>query len=207
MDVVPGVTIRAAFVPAREVGGDFYLCRALPNGIQRILLGDVSGKGVAAALTSALLLGAADRCDPLSPASVLKELNTALRNSSISGFTTCLCADLLPDGTLRIANAGQLPPYRNGGEIEIPPGLPLGIDPDVSYSESSLQLAPGDSLTFLSDGVVEARNAGGELFGFERTRQISNRPAQQIAEAALQFGQRDDITVLTLSVDPAPAIA
>jgi serine phosphatase RsbU (regulator of sigma subunit) len=206
-DAASGVTVNAAFLPAHDVGGDFYLCRALPNGAQRVLLGDVSGKGVAAALTSALLLGAADRCDHLRPHAVLKELNEALRNSHIDGFTTCLCADLEPGGKLLIANAGQLPPYRNGREIEIPPGLPLGVDPAAEYSESSLQLAPGDTLTFLSDGVIEARNAVGELFGFERTRQISSRSAQQIAEAAVAFGQQDDITVLTLSLAPEPAIA
>jgi hypothetical protein len=207
MLVAPGVTVSSAFLPASEVGGDFYLCRALANGAQRVLLGDVSGKGVAAALTSALLLGAADRCDDLRPAAVLKELNAALRHSGIEGFTTCLCADLSATGILLIANAGQLPPYRNGQEIEIPAGLPLGVDAAVEYAESSLQLAPGDKLTFLSDGVVEARNAVGELFGFERTRQLSSRAAQQIADAAVQFGQQDDITVLTLSLAPAPAHA
>ena len=207
MQVTPGVTVSSAFLPAHEVGGDFYLCRALANGSQRVLLGDVSGKGVAAALTSALLLGAADRCDDLRPAAVLKELNAALRNSGIEGFTTCLCADLSSSGVLLIANAGQLPPYRNGQEIEIPAGLPLGVDATAEYAESSLQLAPGDSLTFLSDGVVEARNAVGELFGFERTRQLSSRAAQQIADAAVQFGQQDDITVLTLSLAAIPASA
>ena len=207
MLVAPGVTVSSAFLPAHEVGGDFYLCRALANGSQRVLLGDVSGKGVAAALTSALLLGAADRCDDLRPAAVLKELNAALRNSGIGGFTTCLCADLLPGGKLLIANAGQLPPYRNGQEIDIPAGLPLGVEAATEYKESSLQLAPGDSLTFLSDGVVEARNAMGELFGFERTRQLSSRAAQQIADAAVQFGQQDDITVLTLSLAALPASA
>ncbi len=205
--VTPGVTVSSAFLPASEVGGDFYLCRALANGAQRVLLGDVSGKGVAAALTSALLLGAADRCDDLRPAAVLRELNSALRHSGIEGFTTCLCADLSANGVLLIANAGQLPPYRNGEEIEIPAGLPLGIDAAVEYAESSLQLAPGDKLTFLSDGVVEARNAVGELFGFDRTRQLSARAAQQIADAAVLFGQQDDITVLTLSLAPAPAHA
>ena len=100
-----------------------------------------------------------------------------------------------------------MPPYRNGAEIEIPSGLPLGVEPAAEYTESSLHLAPGDSLTFLSDGVVEARNAVGELFGFERTRQLSSRAAQQIAEAAVQFGQQDDTTVLTLSLAPHPAIA
>lgn len=207
MQVAPGITVSSAFLPAHEVGGDFYLCRALPNGAQRVLLGDVSGKGVAAALTSALLLGAADRCDHLPPSAVLAELNAALRNRGISGFTTCLCADLHPGGALLIANAGQLPPYRNGSEIEIPAGLPLGIDPSANYAEVSLHLAPGDTLTFLSDGVVEARNALGELFGFDRTRQISAHPAQQIADAAVTFGQQDDITVLTLSLAPAHAIA
>ncbi len=207
MQVAPGVTVSSVFLPAHEVGGDFYLCRALPNGSQRVLLGDVSGKGVAAALTSALLLGAADRCDDLRPPEVLRELNAALHNSGIEGFTTCLCADLLPGGVLLIANAGQVPPYRNGREIEIPAGLPLGVDPSAEYTESSLQLAPGDTLTFISDGVLEARNAAGELFGFDRTRQLSSRAAQQIAEAAVAFGQQDDITVLTLSLAPHPAIA
>jgi hypothetical protein len=207
MLVAPGVTVSSAFLPASEVGGDFYLCRALANGSQRVLLGDVSGKGVAAALTSALLLGAADRCDDLRPAAVLKELNAALRHSGIEGFTTCLCADLSATGILLIANAGQLPPYRNGQEVEIPAGLPLGLDAAVEYAESSLRLAPGDKLTFLSDGVVEARNAVGELFGFERTRQLSSRAAQQIADAAVQFGQQDDITVLTLSLASTPAHA
>jgi hypothetical protein len=207
MQVTPGVTVSSAFLPASEVGGDFYLCRALANGSQRVLLGDVSGKGVAAALTSALLLGAADRCDNLGPAAVLKELNTALRHSGIEGFTTCLCADLSAAGVLLIAIAGQLPPYRNGQEIELPAGLPLGVDAAGEYAELSLQLAPGDKLTFLSDGVVEARNALGELFGFDRTRQLSSRAAQQIAEAAVAFGQQDDITVLTLSLALAPANA
>jgi serine phosphatase RsbU (regulator of sigma subunit) len=108
---------------------------------------------------------------------------------------------------LLISNAGQLPPYRNGQEVEIPVGLPLGVDASAEYTELSLQLAPGDKLTFLSDGVVEARNAVGELFGFERTRQLSSRAAQQIADAAVQFGQQDDITVLTLSLAPTPAHA
>ena len=155
----------------------------------------------------ALLLGAADRCDDLHPAAVLKELNASLRNSGIEGFTTCLCADLSSSGVLLIANAGQLPPYRNGQEIEIPVGLPLGVEASAEYAETSLQLAPGDKLTFLSDGVVEARNAVGELFGFERTRQLSSRAAQQIADAAVQFGQQDDITVLTLSLAARPSIA
>jgi hypothetical protein len=203
LDVAPGMALSAAFLPASEVGGDFYRCRVLKNGSQRVILGDVSGKGVAAALTSALLLGAADRCDDLPPASVLKVLNLALRQSAIGGFTTCLCADVSPDGGLRIANAGQLPPYRNGKELSLTNSLPLGVVDRIDYPQTPLHLAPGATLTFISDGVVEARNAARELFGFERTRQISTLPAKEIAEAARQFGQEDDITVLTLTFAPA----
>jgi serine/threonine protein phosphatase PrpC len=82
-------------------------------------------------------------------------------------------------------------------------GLPLGIAPDSQYTETTLRLAPGETLTFLSDGVVEARNARGELFGFERAAAISGESAESIAQAAQQFGQEDDITVLTLSLAPA----
>jgi serine phosphatase RsbU (regulator of sigma subunit) len=73
----------------------------------------------------------------------------------------------------------------------------------IDYPQMPLNLAHGDTLTFLSDGVVEARNGSRDLFGFERTRQISTRPAKEVAEAARQFGQEDDITVLTLTLAPA----
>jgi serine/threonine protein phosphatase PrpC len=93
---------------------------------------------------------------------------------------------------------GHLSPYRDTEEIALAFHLPLGLD-DARYPETTLQLAPGDTLTFLSDGVVEARNAQGELYGFDRTRAISGESAEQIARAAQHFGQEDDITVLTLT--------
>jgi serine phosphatase RsbU (regulator of sigma subunit) len=99
---------------------------------------------------------------------------------------------------LQVANAGHLPPYQNGKEISIETNLPLGIMPDLVYLESRVQMGAGDTLTLLSDGVVEARDRAGELFGFERTQAISSRPAGEIAAAAQQFGQEDDITVLTI---------
>ena len=80
-----------------------------------------------------------------------------------------------------------------------PPGLPLGIT-DVAYIETALTLAPGDALTFVSDGVVEAQSPTGELFGFDRTRDLKS--AESIAQAARDFGQEDDITVLTLTFNP-----
>jgi serine phosphatase RsbU (regulator of sigma subunit) len=99
---------------------------------------------------------------------------------------------------LTVANAGHLPPYRNGEELAVDAGLPLGIAPDEKYEERVSHLEPGDQLTLLSDGVVEARDAQGGLFGFERTRAISAQTAGEIAAAALKFGQEDDITVLTV---------
>ena len=120
-----------------------------------------------------------------------------------AGFVTCLCARIGADGNLIFANAGHLAPYRNGEEIQLESGLPLGIAPDATYCEITIRLAPNEQLTFLSDGVVEARNAQGELFGFERTATISIQSADAIAQAAKQFGQDDDITVLTLTRLPA----
>jgi phosphoserine phosphatase RsbU/P len=115
------------------------------------------------------------------------------------GFITCVCARITPQGEVTVANAGHLPPYRNGEELLLEPDLPLGIAMDEKYAEHGFRLERGDRLTLLSDGVVEARNARGELFGFERTRAISAEPATAIAEAALRYGQADDITVLTLT--------
>ena len=103
------------------------------------------------------------------------------------------------DGTLLLANAGHLSPYLDGREIETPVGLPLGLTFDLSYSETALTLASKQHLTLLTDGVVEARNAAGELFGFERTAAISTRSAEAITRAAQAFGQDDDITVLTVT--------
>ena len=101
------------------------------------------------------------------------------------------------------SNAGHLAPYRNGEELAIEAGLPLGLISDLKYPESRLEINGGDSLILLSDGVVEARNPNGELFGFARTRKISTCPAAEIASAAMQFGQEDDITVLKLTRSPA----
>jgi hypothetical protein len=203
IDTSPGLRIDVAFHPMREVGGDFYSCRILPGNRQRVLLGDVSGKGAAAAMTAAVLLGAAQRREDQSPAELLHHLNHVMADMRVTGFATCLCAELSSTGVLTLANAGHLSPYRNGEEIALPPGLPLGIAPSADYTETTLQLTPGDTLTFLSDGVVEARNPSGELFGFDRTAAISTQSAESIAAAAQAFGQEDDITVLSLAFAPA----
>jgi len=108
---------------------------------------------------------------------------------------------------MRISNAGHLSPYHNGEELPLNNGLPLGLMDRIDFPQTPPHLAPGDTLTFLSHGVVEARNSNRELFGFERTRQMSTLSAHQLAEAARQFGQEDDITVLTLTLPRAAMVA
>ena len=201
-----GLSLEIAFLPVGEVGGDFYSCRILPGNRQRILLGDVSGKGAAAAMTAAVLLGAAQRRDNDDPAQLLDHLNQVLAEMRIAGFATCFCAEISQEGSLIIANAGHLAPYHNGQEIALQSGLPLGISATTEYTEATLPLLRGDRLTFLSDGVVEAQNMQGELFGFERTQAISARSAHEIASAAQAHGQQDDITVLTLTFAPAQVL-
>jgi len=126
----------------------------------------------------------------------------------VGGFATCVCADLASDGELTVANAGHLSPYCHSEEVKMAGNLPLGLnEASATYEERVLHLEPGDTLTFMSDGVVEARDAKGDLFGFERTKAISGKSAEEIAEVALKFGQEDDITVLTLErfIDASPS--
>jgi len=204
---IPGLAIDVAFRPMRDVGGDFYLCRVLDNGRQRLLIGDVSGKGAAAAMTAALLIGGAEDHDDYAPARLLAHLDRVLRESQVGGFATCLCADFAPDGRVTLANAGHLPPYRRGLEIPVEQSLPLGLSGHNSgYSELELSVESGDTLTFFSDGVVEARNTTGELFGFDRAAALSTDSAAKIAKTAELFGQEDDITVLTLTFSGVPAL-
>jgi hypothetical protein len=208
LPVIPGCRIQAAYLPAEEVGGDFYQVLEQPGGSTLIVIGDVSGKGLKAAMTGALVLGAIRSLaqEHLSPALILSRLNAQLSTPAEEGFVTCLVASVEPDGLFTIANAGHLAPYRNGEEIALSGGLPLGIAPEAEYAESALSLAPGDTLTFLSDGVVEAQSPLGELFGFDRTCQISTLSAEQIAAKAQAHGQQDDITVLSLTFAPAEVL-
>ena len=195
-----GFHIEAAYLPAQEVGGDFYQVLEQADGYALIVVGDVSGKGLKAAMTGALAIGALRTlaAENHSPGTLLARLNRQMLSTQESGFITCLCLRISMEGAVTLANAGHLSPYRSGEEIEIDSGLPLGLSAAAEYGETALQLAPGESLTLLSDGVVEAMNADHQLFGFERTAAISGQSANQIANTAELFGQEDDITVLTL---------
>ena len=193
--------IETAYFPAQEVGGDFYQVFAQSDGAQLIVVGDVSGKGLKAAMTGTLAIGALRTlaAEELGPAAVLTRLNRQLAETGDGGFITCVCLRATQNGKVTIANAGHLAPYCNGEEMQVEADLPLGIFAEQQYSERAFQLEPGDRLTLLSDGVLEARDAQGTLFGFERTRAISSGTAEAIAAEALKFGQEDDITVLTLA--------
>lgn len=201
LPAIPGFQLGAAYLPAQEVGGDFYQVLEQKNGSILVIVGDVSGKGLKAAMTGALAMGTlrALAAENLQPAALLERTNLQMIEANNGGFITCICMRLAADGTTTLANAGHLSPYCNGQEIPLEPALPLGLSPDVDYAEHTMQLNHGDALTLLSDGVIEATNSTGELFGFERTRSISSQPARSIARAAQQFGQEDDITVLTVA--------
>ena len=192
----PGFEVDSVYNPANEVGGDFYHIQATPDGGLLIVIGDVAGKGLKAAMNVSMLMGALRRTPERSPARILDSLNRVLVGSD--SFTTCQAAWLGANGELVLANAGHLPPYLNSQEVLLPGGLPLGVLPDVRYEEVHLYLHPGDRILFLSDGVVEARKPSGELFGFDRVHNLSNQSAFYIADAAKEFGQEDDITVLTV---------
>jgi len=191
----------SAYLPANGVGGDFFQALPLKDDSMLIVVGDVSGKGLQAAMNASTLVGALRNELSHEPAIVLRHLNQVMlgaTSGAIAGFATCLCARIYPSGEMVIANAGHLSPYRDGREMEMEPSLPLGIINNLEYDHATFQLNPGDRLIFLSDGVVEATNAKGELFGFERTQQVSNEPARYIAQTAQRFGQTDDITVVSL---------
>jgi serine phosphatase RsbU (regulator of sigma subunit) len=109
------------------------------------------------------------------PAAVLDALNRAIAGQVDGGFVTCVCARFEIDGNATFANAGHLPPYLDGTEFNLDSHFPLGVVREIQYSETTVRIAPESVVTLVSDGVVEAMNARRELFGFDRTRQISKK--------------------------------
>jgi hypothetical protein len=206
IESAPGFVFDAAYIPAKEVGGDFYQSLPGADGSLLIVTGDVSGKGLHAAMVVATVVGALRNETSRRPAEVLAHLNRSLLGRSRGGFVTCACALVHPDGRCDIANAGHLLPFLDGHETEVESSLPLGIIADVVYPEASLELG-SNTLTFVSDGVVEAANVRGELFGFDRAGKIAGGSASEIAEAARVWGQTDDITVVTVRRAAAHAAA
>jgi hypothetical protein len=207
LPTLPGYAVTSAYRPAQEVGGDFFQLIALPGKQAMLVIGDVSGKGLPAAMAVALTVGAIRSTVEVNddPAAVLAALNRRLHGRLRGGFATCLAMRLNATGRCVIANAGHLPPFLNGREVDLPPALPLGLVEDLNFESMELQMAAADRLTLYTDGLLEARNQAGDLFGFDRIAAFLAIPrdAAEVADAAQRFGQEDDITVLSLTVIPA----
>ena len=198
-----GFAVSSAYQPAQEVGGDFFQIIHEDEGSTIVALGDVSGKGLKAAMSVSLIVGVLRSLsgENSSPVQMLQALNRCLCGRLQGGFVTAIVMRLFPNGKVIMANAGHLPPFLNSAELEIEGSLPLGLLSFAEYSEVEIRLHPGDHLSLYTDGLVEARSATGEIYGFERLNALfATQPtAQQATQAAIAFGQEDDITVLTLT--------
>lgn len=202
---VRGLVIQSEYRPMREVGGDFF--QVLPTTTSDsvlVVVGDVTGKGLQAGMLVALIVGAIQSAAQHSsdPAEILSEVSKQLCDHQ-QGSATCLIMRISSDGKVLLANAGHLPPYLNGKEIEMEGALPIGMVPESELSTMSFELKQSDSLIAMSDGIVESQNAKGVLFGFERTNALLHQHAspKEIADQAQQYGQEDDILILEVRRD------
>jgi serine phosphatase RsbU (regulator of sigma subunit) len=213
-----GWQVSPFYQPAREVGGDFYDFFELEDGRVGVVVGDATSKGIPAALlaeaTSNMLRAVAQALDSTSPGKVLERVNeTLLARIPPNMFVTCFYAILEPEsGSLTYANAGHDLPYlhRNGEAEELRArGMPLGLMPGRGYEEKKTILKAGERALFYSDGLVEAHDPKGEMFGFPRLRALIAEHAQErslgnlLLEELYSFvgegwEQEDDITLLTL---------
>lgn len=204
LPALPGFAITTAYRPAQEVGGDFFQLIPLAENGALLVLRDVNGQGLHAAMTVALIVGAVRSAAEVTddPAQILAALNRRLRGRLRHGFATCLVLRLDEDGGCTVANAGRLPPFVDGRELELPAALPLGLVPEAAYEPFRFQLAPGEQFTLFTDGLLEARNPAGDLLDLNGVAGLlaAQPDAASIADAAQRFGQDDDITVLTLSL-------
>jgi serine phosphatase RsbU (regulator of sigma subunit)/anti-sigma regulatory factor (Ser/Thr protein kinase) len=219
LPLLEGWKIAYHYQPAREVGGDFYDFLRLDDGRVGLVIGDVSGKGIAAALVMAntqSVLRAVARRGNIAPGRVLAEANEVLYAYIPSGtFVTCFYGVLDPEsGRLVYANAGHDPPYlqRDGDAQELKArGMPLGLMPDMPYEEEEADLVAGDDLLFYSDGLVEAHDPEGEMFGFSRLRKLIMAQSADNGEELVDYllaeltrftgtdsEQEDDITLVIL---------
>jgi hypothetical protein len=207
---VPGLRIETEYRPAREVGGDFFQIVPHPtDGSVLIVAGDVAGKGLQAGMLVAMLVGAIRTAVETSaePEYVLDALNRRLLSRG-SANATCLGLRIDSDGGVTLVNAGSLPPYLNGVEIPMEGALPLGTIPGAEFSVSYFQIGKGDTLTLISDGILEAQDKEGHLFGFERVADLlrTKLSAAALATAAQLFGQEDDISVVSVTRVPFNAL-
>jgi hypothetical protein len=198
-----GLLIESEYRPAREVGGDFFqIIPHTTDGSLLIVAGDVTGKGLQAGMLVALLVGAIRTAARFSddPVVVLGELNQRLMGRG-DAQATCLALRIDADGGATLANAGHVAPYLNGEELPMEGALPLGIFEGAESSVMRFQFQPQDKLVLMSDGIAEATDANGQLYGFERVHELLRAPrsAADVADAAQAFGQEDDISVISVT--------
>jgi hypothetical protein len=200
---MPGFAVTSAYRPAQEVGGDFFQIIPLEGGSTLVILGDVSGKGLKAAMAVSLIVGAARMVVDFtsSPAEILAGLNRRLCGRLQGGFATCIAMRLDRDGNCAISSAGHPAPFLNKHEMNLPGALPLGIQANTTYEETMVRVGVGDHFALYTDGLLEARSESGELYSFARLETLfAGKPnAAEATLAAVNFGQDDDITVLTLT--------
>lgn len=200
---LPGLIVESEYRPAREVGGDFF--QIIPNpadGSLLIVAGDVTGKGLKAGMLVALLVGAIRSTAELNadPEFLLRALNRRLQGRG-DAHATCLALRIEASGEAKLANAGHMPPYLNGQTIGIDGSLPLGMVDIPELSIMRVALKEGDRLVLISDGIVEAMDENGHLFGFQRVEELlrGETSASDVAGAAQSFGQVDDISVICVT--------
>jgi Stage II sporulation protein E (SpoIIE) len=199
----PGLAIETEYRPARQVGGDFFQILPHPtDGSTLIVVGDVTGKGLQAGMLVALLVGAIRSTAELNPDPlfILQALNRRLLGRR-SAQATCLALRIAADGSATLANAGHLPPYLNGRPLDMQGALPLGIIDGADFSVMHFQLTSNEKLVVISDGILEATDAHGELFGFDRVAELlrNSTPVKALADAAQLFGQNDDISLVAVT--------
>ena len=203
LPTIPGLSIESEYRPASEVGGDFF--QIIPHesdGSVLIVAGDVTGKGLQAGMLVALIVGTIRTAVEKSfdPVELLETLNRRLCGRG-NAHATCLALRIFADGKAMLANAGHMPPYLNGKELPMEGAVPLGMIAAAEFSSMEFQLAPDDRLMLLSDGVAEAQDEHGRLFGFDRIQALLAGPvsAVEIASAAQKFGQHDDISIVSIT--------
>jgi len=216
---LPNLEVAAQFAPARAIGGDLYDFVNYSLSRTAIVVGDVSGKGAPAAIYAALVSGILRSHAPVEPgpAEMLSAVNFSLGERRIEGqFVSLICAlwdD--PNRSLQVANSGlPRPLYCHDGRIEAieATGLPLGLFDDAEYDELTLQANPGDMFVFFSDGILDARNQAGDMFGRHRVEQVIAKCTdvsascvvdslfKAVAEHATGVETFDDQTVVAIRV-------
>ncbi len=205
-EVIPpisGYSIQSVYRPAAEVGGDFFQVIPLPSGRTLVVIGDVSGKGLRAAMIVSMIVGMLRTMASFTeePAAILTELNGRLCGKTHGGFATCLIVRVEEQGRLTLANAGHPPPYMNGAETAFSGSMPLGLLEDAAYEQTRIEMRVGDEAVLVTDGIAEAQNAQHVLLGFPRVESLLREGAsmKHVADVAQEYGQADDLTVISIA--------